>query len=579
MDQLKEQLAVVVKYGFWIGSVIVLLVSTGIWWMSTSQLAEESAEQTSRIKSAIQTVSSIQMELPEHPNELSHTEMAQLIEARQDEVLQSWETLFNRQKDILVWPVEALREDFVREYRGKVPIEVHVEHPTLEGDELETSLRSRYERYIKNALPEIAEAGGAKWKAPFEAVAAMGGMGPMASPRMGETTSITGETGGPLVQWATSSQASLLSDLFPWRNKALPTTLEIYYSQENLWVLRQLMEIVADVNGAAKQPYQAKIREIMRLGIGKSVNFDAGNIAKPGSSYASGGMGGMGMGDMMMDDMMGMDGMGMDDMMMGSGTDVEGPDPAENRYVNEALEPIPGADLRTALESNQPSDVALAIAKRVPVVMSLKMDQRAVPELLAACGTAKLMVEVKQTRILPKDTAVGGGSMGGMGGGMEDMGMGGMDEMGMGGMDEMGMGGMGGMGMGGMGSFQDKPVDEFPLDMLVEVYGLIYIYNPPDRAKLGMEQVNTETVDEVVQTINGENKSSTTAPAASGTNVPGTTTQPAADPGATLPADPNAPVNPPAGSGPPITVIPPGQNTPQRLAGTTTTLPALISTR
>ena len=180
-------------------------------------------------------------------------------------------------------------------------------------------------------------------------------------------------------------------------------------------------------------------------------------------------------------------------------------DPAENRYVNVALEPITGSALRTALTSAQPSDAALAVAKRVPVMLSLNMDQRAIPELVATCGSSRLMVEVHQVRMLPKSESAGG--MMGMGGeeGMEDMGMG------MGG----GMMGAGMMGGGGAGP-STEPEDEFPLDMTVEVYGIIYIYNADDQEKLGIELVNEDTV------IDGSmgNTASQTAAAAPATGTP-----------------------------------------------------------
>ena len=178
----------------------------------------------------------------------------------------------------------------------------------------------------------------------------MGGMGMSGPGGTQKDVDITGAEKGPLVQWSNESQNQVLGDLFPWRG-SLPTTLEIYYSQENIWILKQLLGIVADLNGEATQPYQAKVHEIKKIGIGKSVVFSQGSISKPGET-SSGGMGGM---SEMMDMMdMGME-MGMEDMMGtgdfgGMGGSATTPDPAENRYVNVALEPITGADLRSALE-------------------------------------------------------------------------------------------------------------------------------------------------------------------------------------------------------------------------------------
>ncbi|MGB7329208.1 MAG: hypothetical protein WBD31_30280 [Rubripirellula sp.] len=579
MDKIKEQLAVAMKYGFWIGSAVVFLGSLGVWFMTTSKLSDENASQTSKINQAISTVSSVEGELSTHPNAISHEKMEALIEKRQQEVLESWKTLYDRQRDILTWPEEELTKNFVDEFRDLIPIEVFVEFPTLESDEKEITLLATYQRYIKKSLPGIAEIAKAEWTAEFESAGGGGmgmdmgmgmgmdmgmemgmGMGPMAS------VGITGAVEGPLVKWPQASQSSLLSDLFPWRG-SLPSTLEVYYSQENLWVLKQLLQIVAKVNGDATQPYQAQIHEISKIAIGRSVKAGAGTISKPGAN-ASMGMGmGMGMDDMGMDDMdmMGME-MGME-MGMGMGMEMEGDgvDPAENRYVDVAGEKIDAASLRSALTTDRPDNVALAVAKRVPVMMSLKMNQRAVPELLAVCGSVPLMVHVNQVRILPANASATSG-----GGGMEEMGMGMDSGMGM----EMGMdSGMGmGMGMGGMGGgAPTAPVAEFPLDMTVEIYGLIFIYNPPDPAKLALDQVNKDNVDELIDAATGvpagadangelpvpqaDGDADGADPEVSAAPVTPATDVPEPSPAAPTPAAP-VPTDPAAGAAPPAAASP-----------------------
>ncbi len=83
-----------------------------------------------------------------------------------------------------------------------------------------------------------------------------------------------------------------------------------------------------------------------------------------------------------MDDMYSMGETDMDSdmgMSMGGDSVSVASDPADNRYVDTALNPITGAQLRGALASNSPDDANLAVAKRVPVMMSLQMDQRYVP--------------------------------------------------------------------------------------------------------------------------------------------------------------------------------------------------------
>ena len=432
MDKVKQQLAIALKYGFWIGCVCVFIGSLAVWWMSTSRLEQENSSQVSAITNDIQKVNSLRGELDTQPNEISHAKMNTLIAERTDEVLDAWQKIYQDQLGILTWPTE-LKESYIDEFRyvrdeetgqldkdrRKLPFEVYVEYDN-ELHEVAPTIRVSYARYIKNVLDDIAAIAKTEWTAEFDSRAGgmgMEDMGMMDEMDMGmgmmnrAAVGITGVADEPLVKWSTGSQDSVLSDLFPWRGSR-PTTLQVYYSQENLWILKQLLQIVATVNGNARMPFEAKIRAIQQLKIGKSVKLEGiGSIAKPGDGMR--GMGGMGMG---MDDMdMGMDDMDMMDMDMGMGgmADVDLPDPGDNRYVDTENKPILASALRAALTSKQPGDAPLAVAKRIPVMMSVQIDQRYVPELIAACGSAPLMVEVKQTRILPK-----GSSQSGMGGGM-----------------------------------------------------------------------------------------------------------------------------------------------------------------
>jgi len=532
MDQLKQSLAVAVKYGFWISTAVILLGAVGIWWVVTGRLVTENEERTRKIEGQVQAVSTLRNQLPTHPNPITHEVMNGLIENRQAEVLQAWQTLYDTQRDILVWPVKELREDFVREFRDLIPIESSVEFPTPPDQEKETSLLNRYRYYIGNVLPDIAEIAGAEWTA---------SLNPDDDPAMRERNSrpsradevmssvdITGAEAGPLVKWSEGSQASLIEDLFPWYPDQ-PSTLEIYYSQENLWILRQMMKIIADVNGQAQQPFEAKIHRINRLSMGKNVGFREGVIEEPVVAASDGIPE-----DFQIDGPEDLD-LGMDGPMMGPNGSMMGPngelmqeqiDPADNRYLNTNDQPITGSELRAAFASDSPEDAPLKVAKRVPVMMSLQMDQRAVPELLAACGSAPLMVEVKQVRIFPKGQVPAAGRRGNPGrfnsrGGARNGPPASVMEY-------------ANRRSGNDTSGAQQGVDRFPLDVSVVVYGLIHIYNPPQKEKLGVEQVTAETV------VDGESMGGQTEPA-----VPSTTSSRVVDPaGATAPNPAGNPTSP-----------------------------------
>ena len=89
MDQLKTQLAVVLKHGFWIGSAIVLLGTIGIWWSTTSQLAEETQAKTRKVEDAFRKVTEVRGDVPTTPNDHSHQKMDSLINDRTGQVVNS----------------------------------------------------------------------------------------------------------------------------------------------------------------------------------------------------------------------------------------------------------------------------------------------------------------------------------------------------------------------------------------------------------------------------------------------------------------------------------------------------------
>ncbi len=607
---MKEKLGAVAQYWFWIATAVVTLLSVGIWWVSSGKLITEYEKNASQLDSDAAKITTVRNALGTHPNEVSHREMQRLLDDRTGAVMEAWTSVFSRQQDILVWPTAELKQDFVDEFADLIPIELKVPFPTPEEEEKLPALRTRYQNYIGSVLPSIAEIAKAKWTADFESQrGGMGmGMGMGAGMGMGMPGDMGGMTGGgedmyggggaglpggmgglgglpakddgALVTWSTSSQEQLLADLFPWRKGPggpPPSTLDVLYSQENLWILRQLMQIVALVNGDVGQRHQAKIREINRIAIGRSVPKAAGVIAQPGSGMAGGmgsggmlgmegGMPGMGGAEMdygaggmdaaagMMGDMAGMDSGG------GGAAAAVTLDPGDNRYVDIAGASLTAEQLRAALSSQSPTDAFMAVAKRVPIMLSLKIDQRNIPELLAVCGSVPLMVEVKHVRILPPGkAAAGGGSGSGIGMGMgAGMGMPG-DMGGMTGAGEDMYGGGEGMpgsgGMGGMGGAAQPSTDPFPMDLSVEVYGIIYIYNPPNSEALGIEKVDETTVIE--GTAMGNGPVAETVPTDA---TPAETTVPEATPTeeeTTPPADAAPATTPPAEAVPATETVPP----------------------
>ncbi len=123
----------------------------------------------------------------------------------------------------------------------------------------------------------------------------------------------------------------------------------------------------------------------------------------------------------------------------------------KNRYVNENYEPI--ADLVTLNSS-------VTVAKRIPVRMRLLIDQRYISRLLVECANSPLTFEVRQFRLNPRDDTLGEGRSFSRGAEMRGL--------------ETG---------GGITGVKVLP-DYQTFDRIVELFGIVYIFNPVDDAIL-----------------------------------------------------------------------------------------------
>jgi hypothetical protein len=477
MEQLKTAGAWLKRNYFWVLTGLCVLLSITFWFLSTGALASKTDEWRSKIELSEGIANTIRS-TENHPNDITHAKMNERIALVSSDVFAAWAARYDKQKQYLVWP-RFLGDSFLNKVQGLQPIESHIKFP-IERELLNTNQREVYRNFINRVLPDLAKIVGTPWYEDDD------------------------DGTEPLVEWVTSNQKEIHDSRFSWPGRE-PTTLEILYAQEDLWVLSAVLNVIKNTNGDISQRYQAAVKTIKYIDIGRDAIGFGGSISTVSSSRSggdgmSGGMGNSGMGG---------EGMGMG--MSGAAGDNSGIDdskatldPGDNRYIDTEFQPVLASKLRSAFDSVDASDAYLIVAKRIPVRLGLIVDHRQVPKLLAECGNADMQLEIRQIRIgtdglNPGRSFVGGGSGGGMfgGGGGENEegdlggGMGGEGGMfGGGGGDEGGLGGEGAEGMGGalggMGdSGQVKLSDDSPFDVHVELYGIVYIYNPVDREKLG----------------------------------------------------------------------------------------------
>ena len=263
--------------------------------------------------------------------------------------------------------------------------------------------------------------------------------------------------------------------MFPWRAR-VPKTLEVLYSQESLWILEALLNIIASVNGDAR--FNPPIKQINGITLGRGASTFAGRVTPFGTVVPGGYEGGSGSGSDMYSATAGSES-GMNMPTTGGGAVVAEADPGTGRYVNEDYVAVEVSQLRTVLSSAQPSpaDASLVVAKRVPVKLNLLMDQRKVIELLTACGNARLMVEVRQVRWLPNTgaapAAISGTESGANGGGNMENSMRGS-----------------GYGSGAATATAAAGPIISQNDVPIEIAGIVYVFNKTDEKKLGLEQID-----------------------------------------------------------------------------------------
>lgn len=666
MDKLKKQLAPVIKHQFWILSVLVLVMAAVVFTLTAMSISKEISTRISAIDSKYTEVQNVSGKVGTHPNASSHTEMEKILQVMEKDVEQAWDMQYSLQLDLMKWPDEAFKsKEIANIFRDLRPVEKFIDFPieTLEGAPARVTESDRriYRDYIGPTFQNVSKIIGTEWKAKMEAITSASGGGGYGSgggygmeggsggygsegsgglPGGGYGAEGSGGAGygseggyggsggfgvaptGPgatdVVKWTAASQQTLLNQMVPWYSpNATPSLLDIYYTQEDIWLLTNIMEIVKKTNGEARENFQAVVKEIEFIRFGKHASRDAGTImggssgmgmgmgmgssggyGAEGESGMEGSSGGFGSGEGGSAEMggYGMEGEsggepGMPGMPGMGGMKI---DPADNRYISFATEtffkPRKGADIRTSVRENvSPENAVDSVAKRIPIRLRVKMEASKVHRLISECGNAPFMLEVYQVRLntaaAPESGGMGGygsggygsagapGSASGMGSGGGDAGIGmeggggygseggsGDGSYGSGGYGAGGYGsggyGAGGYGAGGgMGMIPGLQPENTVIP--VEIFGLIYFYNPCNMALLGVEKLDVAEGE----ALPVEGAAAGAAPAAAGS-----TGEPAnADPSGTTPpadsapsADPTTPSDnaTPAGSTPPAGTAP-----------------------
>ena len=261
-----------------------------------------------------------------------------------------------------------------------------------------------------------------------------------------------------------------------------PTPLQCYMLQQDLWLLEAMFKIIRSINGDANANDLSVIKEIDHIAFGREAVKRLGELSSidtllgPGGSESGeaildrGDAGDFGgdeeAGDLGRDDPGGDRAGGV-----GYNSAAAGLPPFHRRYVNLDFEPLTSEQVLAVIKGQElpAENLELIIAKRVPVRLGVKMDERRIADFMAACANSPFAFEISQVRINKHDPEGEDIPLGGFGAdGTSDK------------FDGMGLA-VGGGGIGGPagGAETSKPVEiRTNYDVNVEFFGIVKIYNP-----------------------------------------------------------------------------------------------------
>ena len=265
MDQVRAILKVIYEQRFWVLSVVGVIVAVICWKLSSGSLDAEFVTNKGTIDGKFNDMSAIRAKQVHGNPEVNQKEREQAIVVR-DEVLKLWQSMYDRQKDeVLQWPA-GLGDDFLEAVANK-----------KFRDPIAPKERQRYREYAKDRFPKLVEMVHAKKMGANETSFGGGGRDDGGAAMMYAEMGADGPTydeEGNLIE--PENYLVIWQDQGLVRQKlmfaTLPTALEVWVRQEDLWVYETLLRAINDTNEAhdATRPDNAAIRMIMSLEVGQA---------------------------------------------------------------------------------------------------------------------------------------------------------------------------------------------------------------------------------------------------------------------------------------------------------------------
>ena len=517
MDKLAPAIAWIKENKFWLANGLLLLLMAGIWYLVTGNLHKERDDNESKIKREFTTVQSIKQKKPDdvtdpsvrlHPNRITKDGMQAELKETVDSIIAAWKLRVDAQKKLLVFPEVIGTETFSEIFAQYNPAETFpVEYA---NDRTIYGLLSLYRLKIKEHMINICGKDGVRtnWRwdpanYPQDENDLANGLG------LGKgrgSSSFAGGDGDEGLSFEVDNEdasrfAVLWSDVNQklWYDKLTqfqdrddhnkesndPTPLQAYMLQQDLWVLEAMFNVIQELNGDSTATDTSAIKQIDHIGIGREGNVQLGMLHALDSRFGPDVVAGDGSETGEEPQSFGFgsrDGGGSEyELLFTEEEIVENPDemgrggldepdesdlrfpPFHEMYVDTNFEPISSEEVLKVVKGEElpETNLELLIAKRLPVRIALKMDERKIPDFMAASINSPFSFEIQQVRI---NRHTPGGELINLGGGGKPTGS--------------PFGGKSDEGASKKFNEVSQVETRVNYDVNVEFFGIIKIYNP-----------------------------------------------------------------------------------------------------
>lgn len=381
MDQLKVYWGHICKHHFWILCGFVFVSSIGCWWYATGDLVQQTQSRESTLEGLFSQLMGV-ISRPVHHNNKFVEGVQQLNTQQAQNVYNSWKELYDRQKKtVMQWP------------KGLPPDHVTILDSLGADEDIHKTIRETYRNYIvRNEPPRLKQQLGLlEVKMPEEVKERES---PVLNPvRPGEQVEkeLQPQYRG-MIMWKNFDQ--IFQRL---KFDRTPSTRQMRYAQEDLWVLSAIFAAMAETNpkvepGTEDAYKKAKIKEIIDLQIGQRVPPPSTRIMDwlKAAVQAGGGEGPQALVPATEQQQQANLPQSIDDRLK------------HRRYITLDGKPL-------AFNEDSPSPEF----KLMPVYMVLLMDQRRLPALLANFANSELPI-ITRFQLYPPDAPLPKGGEGGL---------------------------------------------------------------------------------------------------------------------------------------------------------------------